>query len=157
MIKAWKKVYENDLPNIMTEIKDSMTSPLVLFIEGPVGAGKTSFVKAFVREEKPELNDKLTSSVQSPSYSLINEYEGILHADLYRLEKKEDLIQLELPMYTEEREYILIEWGERFKREVQREVGEDFKYYLMKIDINASAEGQSKSSRNYSLYKVDER
>lgn len=157
MIKSWKKVFENDLSNIMTEIKDSMTSPLVLFIEGPVGAGKTSFVKAFVREEKPEIGEKISSQVQSPSYSLINEYEGILHADLYRIEKKEDLIQLELPMYTEEREYILIEWGERFKREVQREIGEDFKYYLLKIEINAPAESQTKSSRNYSLYKVDDR
>lgn len=157
MIKSWKKVFENDLPNIMTEIKDSMTSPLVLFIEGPVGAGKTSFVKAFVREEKPEALDKISTQVQSPSYSLINEYEGILHADLYRIEKKEEIIQLELPMYTEEREYILIEWGERFKREVQREVGEDFKYYLLKIDINTSTDPQLKASRNYSLHKVDER
>ncbi len=157
MIKSWKKVFENDLSNIMTEIKDSMTSPLVLFIEGPVGAGKTSFVKAFVREEKPGHGEKLLGQVQSPSYSLINEYEGILHADLYRIEKKEDLIQLELPMYTEEREYILIEWGERFKREVQREVGEDFKYYLMKIDMNPSQTPEAKSSRNYSLFKIEDR
>lgn len=157
MIKAWKKVYENDLPNIMTEIKDSMTSPLVLFIEGPVGAGKTSFVKAFVREEKPELHDKLTSSVQSPSYSLINEYEGILHADLYRLEKKEDLIQLEIPMYLEDKEFILIEWGERFSREIMREIGDDFKYYLLKIEMNPPIENTQKFSRNYSLYRLDDR
>lgn len=157
MIKSWKKVFENDLPNIMTEIKDSMSSPLVLFIEGPVGAGKTSFVKAFVNEEKAEVNDKSPVAVQSPSYSLINEYDGILHADLYRIEKKEDLIQLELSMYAEEREYILIEWGERFKREVQREIGDEFKYFLLKIEMNSPTENNAKSSRNYSLHRVDDR
>ena len=52
MIKSWKKVFESDLTNIMSEFKDSMAHPLVLFIEGPVGAGKTTFVKAFVQEER---------------------------------------------------------------------------------------------------------
>lgn len=157
MIKSWKKVFESDLTNIMSEFKDSMTHPLVLFIEGPVGAGKTTFVKSFVQEERNEHDLKSSAAVQSPSYSLINEYDTILHADLYRLEKKEDLIQLELPMYLEDKEFILIEWGERFSREIMREIGDDFKYYLLKIDMNQPSENGQKLSRNYSLHRLDER
>ncbi len=158
MMKNWKKVFENDLSNIMTEFKDSLTAPCVLLIEGEVGAGKTSFVRAFVEEEKRDTDLKSSpSKVQSPSYSLINEYDSILHADLYRLEKKEDLIQLELPMYLEDRQYILIEWGQRFQREIQREVGDEFKYYLLKIDINKTSSADTLPSRNYSLFKLDDR
>jgi len=157
MIKSWKKVFESDLTNIMSEFKDSMTHPLVLFIEGPVGAGKTTFVKSFVQEERSEQELKSTAPVQSPSYSLINEYDSILHADLYRLEKKEDLIQLEIPMYLEDKEFILIEWGERFSREIMREIGDDFKYYLLKIEMNPPIENTQKFSRNYSLYRLDDR
>ncbi|MCK6593896.1 MAG: tRNA (adenosine(37)-N6)-threonylcarbamoyltransferase complex ATPase subunit type 1 TsaE [Bacteriovoracaceae bacterium] len=157
MIKSWKKVFESDLTNIMSEFKDSMAHPLVLFIEGPVGAGKTTFVKAFVQEERNEHDLKPSAPVQSPSYSLINEYDSILHADLYRLEKKDDLIQLELPMYLEEKEFILIEWGERYSREIMREIGDEFKYYLLKIDMNAATDNTQKLSRNYSLYRMDDR
>jgi tRNA threonylcarbamoyladenosine biosynthesis protein TsaE len=141
----------------MSEFKDSMAHPLVLFIEGPVGAGKTTFVKAFVQEERNEHDLKPSAPVQSPSYSLINEYDSILHADLYRLEKKDDLIQLELPMYLEEKEFILIEWGERYSREIMREIGDEFKYYLLKIDMNAATDNTQKLSRNYSLYRMDDR
>jgi tRNA threonylcarbamoyladenosine biosynthesis protein TsaE len=157
MIKSWKKVFESDLTNIMSEFKDSMAHPLVLFIEGPVGAGKTTFVKAFVQEDRNEHDLKPSAPVQSPSYSLINEYDSILHADLYRLEKKDDLIQLELPMYLEEKEFILIEWGERYSREIMREIGDEFKYYLLKIDMNAATDNTQKLSRNYSLYRMDDR
>ncbi len=154
MIKTWKKVYENDLLNIMNEFKDSLPAPAVLIIEGPLGAGKTSFVKAFVKEEGSGSDLKKTALVQSPSYSLVNEYGSILHADLYRLEKKEDVVLLELPMYLEEKDFILIEWGERFRREITREIGEDFKFYKLTIEINESNDPK-KASRNYTLSKFD--
>jgi tRNA threonylcarbamoyladenosine biosynthesis protein TsaE len=60
------------------------------------------------------------SEVQSPTYSLVNEYDNILHADLYRLEKKEDLIHLELPMYIEDKEYFLISIKDYAHAELKR-------------------------------------
>jgi tRNA threonylcarbamoyladenosine biosynthesis protein TsaE len=78
LTRSWKKVFESDLSNISIELKEVLQIPCILFLEGPVGAGKTTFTKIFIENK----------NVQSPTYSLINEYESILHADLYRLEKK---------------------------------------------------------------------
>ena len=60
-------------------------------------------------------------------------------------------------MYLEEKEFILIEWGERYSREIMREIGDEFKYYLLKIDMNAATDNTQKLSRNYSLYRMDDR
>ena len=143
LIRSWKKVYEVDLSNMAIELKEVITTPAVIFLDGPVGAGKTSFCKIFIGK----------SEVQSPTYSLVNEYDNILHADLYRLEKKEDLIHLELPMYIEDKEYFLIEWGMTYQHSIEKLISEEFKYYQLKIDINPE-NNQHISSRNYSLFKL---
>lgn len=138
LIRAWKKVLESDLPNIVTELKEVVQPPCVIILDGPVGAGKTTFTRAFLeRTEAP-----------SPTYSLINEVDNILHADLYRIEKKEDLIHLEIPMYLEEKDYVLIEWGMPYQRELQRIIGDEFKFYHLKIEIN------EQKSRHFFLNKL---
>ena len=95
VIRSWKKVLESDLANIATELKEVVQPPCVIILDGPVGAGKTTFTRAFL--------DK--ASATSPTYSIINEVDNIVHADLYRIEKKEELIHLEIPMYLEEKDY----------------------------------------------------
>jgi len=142
LIKSWKKVFVSDLSNIIVELKETIPVPAVLFLEGEVGAGKTTFAKIFIDKEE----------VSSPSYSLINEHEQILHADLYRISDSKELIHLEIPMYIEEKEYFLIEWGERFHTAIERIIGDEFKYFVLKIEINQNPEN-SNSSRNYLLYK----
>jgi tRNA threonylcarbamoyladenosine biosynthesis protein TsaE len=141
--RTWKKVFESDLMNIINEMKEVMNVPCVIFLDGPVGAGKTTFTRNFIEK----------ADVQSPTYSIINEYDSILHADLYRIEKKDDLIHLEIPMYIEEKEYFLIEWGMPYRTQIQRLVGDEFSYYQLKIDINESIDSKP-SSRNFSLEKI---
>lgn len=141
--KSWKKVLESDLQNVVNEIKESILPLSVVFIEGNLGAGKTTFSRYFIDQK----------NVQSPSYSIVNEYDVILHADLYRLEKKEDLIMLELPMYLEGKEYILIEWGLPYQNSLERIIGDDFNYFILKIEVNDQI-NFSTSSRNYFLSKI---
>jgi tRNA threonylcarbamoyladenosine biosynthesis protein TsaE len=124
-IRAWKKVLESDLPNIVTELKEVVQPPCVIILDGPVGAGKTTFTKHFLEK----------GTTQSPTYSLINEVDNILHADLYRIEKKDELIHLEIPMYIEEKDYFLIEWGMPYLNELQKIIGDEFKYYQLKIEV----------------------
>jgi tRNA threonylcarbamoyladenosine biosynthesis protein TsaE len=138
LIRTWKKVLESDLTNIAAELKEVIQPPCVLILEGPVGAGKTTFTRAFI--DKPE--------AASPTYSIINEIDNIIHADLYRIEKKEELIHLEIPMYLEEKDYFLIEWGLPYLRELQNIVGDEFNFYLLKIEIN------EQKTRNFSLNKL---
>jgi tRNA threonylcarbamoyladenosine biosynthesis protein TsaE len=143
VIRSWKKVFETDLSNIVIELKEVLQTPCLLFLEGPVGAGKTTFVRSFLEDKE----------VQSPTYSLVLEYDNILHADLYRLEKKEELIHLELPMYLEEKDYFIVEWGERFESSITRMVGDEWKAYQLKIEIN-QINTNGLQSRNYSLNKL---
>jgi tRNA threonylcarbamoyladenosine biosynthesis protein TsaE len=144
LVRSWKKVLETDLSNIVDELKEVAQPPCVIILDGPVGAGKTTFTKVFIGKNE----------TQSPTYSIINEIENIVHADFYRIEKKDDLIHLEIPMYLEEKDYFLIEWGMNFLREIQKIVGDEFKYYQLKIEINPSTSNNTNQSRNYLLSKL---
>ena len=138
IVRSWKKVLESDLPNLVSELKEVAQPPCVIILDGPVGAGKTTFTRAFL--EKGE--------APSPTYSIINEVDNIVHADLYRIEKKDELIHLEIPMYLEEKDYFLVEWGMPYLYELQRIVGDEFKYYQLKIDI------AGENIRHFSLIKI---
>ncbi len=142
-VRTWKKVFESDLSNIVDELKEVAQPPCVIILDGSVGAGKTTFTRAFIDQNE----------IQSPTYSIINEVDNIVHADFYRIEKKDDLIHLEIPMYIEGKDYFLIEWGLPYLSEIQKIIGDEFQYYLLKIDINSNSEGQFQS-RNYSLSKL---
>lgn len=139
IVRTWKKVLESDLSNIALEMKEVIEPPSVIILDGPVGAGKTTFTKIFLGTNK---------QTSSPTYSIINEVDNLLHADLYRIEKREELIHLEIPMYLEEKDYFLIEWGMPYLRDLQRIIGDEFKFYQLKIEINEN------NSRNFLLSKI---
>lgn len=138
LVRAWKKVLESDLPNIVTELKEVVQPPCVIILDGPVGAGKTTFTKAFLEK----------GQTSSPTYSIINEVENIVHADLMRIEKKDELVHLEIPMYLEEKDYFLVEWGKPYVHELQKIVGDEWKFYELKIEI------VSEKSRHFFLNKL---
>jgi tRNA threonylcarbamoyladenosine biosynthesis protein TsaE len=138
VVRAWKKVLESDLPNIVTELKEVIQPPCVIILDGSVGAGKTTFSKIFLEK----------GSTTSPTYSIINEIDNIVHADLMRIEKKEELIHLEIPMYLEEKDYFLVEWGMPYLNELQKLVGDEWKFYQLKIEI------VSDKSRHFFLNKL---
>jgi len=138
LVRSWKKVLLSDLGNISIEMKEVIQPPSVIILDGVVGAGKTTFAKIF-------LDNKNSSS---PTYSIINEVENLLHADLYRIEKKEELTYLEIPMYLEGKDYFLIEWGMPYRHELNRIIGDEFKFYQLMIEINEN------QSRNFLLKKL---
>ena len=85
----------------------------ILLLDGPLGAGKTVFVKG--------LADALgidREEVTSPSFTLVNPYAGRLrlyHLDLYRLDEgasAANAVDLE-ELLTDEDAVIVIEWAER--------------------------------------------
>lgn len=149
-IRNWRKVLENDLDYIVSEIKEMLERPAVIILSGPVGAGKTTFTKRFV--------GGVNNKVQSPTYSIINEVGGVAHADFYRLKDSEEIIHLEIPLYLEDKDYFLIEWGSPYLREIQREVGEEYFYYELEIEVNelANKEAVVSKSRNYSLKDISQ-
>lgn len=147
LIREWKKVYKSDLSYIVYELKDLAKTPAMIILEGDLGAGKTTFTQAFIGD----------AETMSPTYSILSECKNFLHADFYRIEKNEEILQLEIPVYLEDKQYFFVEWGMKFARRLLRELPENFTSYVLEINIH---EGNSESpegpSRNFFLYSLHE-
>lgn len=79
----------------------------LILLSGDLGAGKTTLAQGIARGLT--VDDDITS----PTYNLINEYEGDLplyHMDLYRLEEDEELYDLGFEDYLDRGGVIVIEW-----------------------------------------------
>jgi tRNA threonylcarbamoyladenosine biosynthesis protein TsaE len=147
LVRDWKKVYKSDLPYIVYEMKDLAKAPAMIILEGDLGAGKTTFTQSFVGE----------SEILSPTYSILSENKNIIHADFYRLEKNEEILHLELPIYLEDKQYFFVEWGMKFSRRLFRELPENWTPYLLEININPSiVDNDEGLTRNYSFYTLHE-
>lgn len=146
VIREWKKVFKSDLPYIVYELKELTKVPSMVVLEGDLGAGKTTFVQSFVGD----------TGTLSPTYSILSETKTILHADFYRLEKNEEVLQLELPVYLEDKQYFFAEWGFKFARRLLRELPESYTAYLLEIKTNEQTDHPEGHSRNFTLYSLHE-
>jgi tRNA threonylcarbamoyladenosine biosynthesis protein TsaE len=85
----------------------------VVGLSGDLGAGKTQFVKGFVRQ----IGSK--AEVTSPTFTLIHEYSGgrlpVYHFDFYRLDSREAVLRLGFDEYIEGDGVCIIEWADRFR------------------------------------------
>ncbi len=82
----------------------------VIALEGPVGAGKTHFARAFIRARQGDAAEE----VPSPTFTLVQTYADplgteIWHADLYRLTHPDELVELGLDEAMRHG-IVLIEW-----------------------------------------------
>jgi len=94
--------------------------PKLVLLRGDLGAGKTTMVKGIAESFDAASQDDVTS----PTFTLIHEYRGpevsVYHIDLYRIETPRELETLGLDeLITDERNLVLIEWGEKFPRILQ--------------------------------------
>ena len=101
------------------EIASEQAPPLIVLLQGELGAGKTTLVKGIAEgfEAAPAEN------VTSPTFTLIHEYRGSLvtlyHIDLYRIDTQRELETLGLDDLRADNSILLIEWGEKFSRFVR--------------------------------------
>ena len=101
-----------DIDQYALEIVNQLPLKGEVYLEGEMGAGKTSLIKTILRI----LGVK--DAISSPTFSLVNTYElpnhkSIFHADLYRVENEEELYDIGFDEYLEANSLIFIEWSER--------------------------------------------
>lgn len=87
------------------------TPPLVVYLKGDLGAGKTLFTRAYIHALGYE------GYVKSPSYGLLETYEvagqTVLHLDLYRIEDPEELEYLAIRDLYRNYCSLFVEWPDR--------------------------------------------
>ena len=87
---------------------------MVIRLSGPLGAGKTVFVKGLA--QGLGLDPQIVSS---PTFTLVNEYDlgperRLAHADLYRVESEIALEEVGFFDLMEAGTVLVAEWGDRF-------------------------------------------
>lgn len=105
---------------------------------GPLGGGKTTFVKGIAAGLKTK------DAVTSPTFVLLNVYSGkipLYHFDFYRLEQASQLEALNLEDYLYGNGICLIEWPELAMQLLDR------LYYKVKFEIVGENERKIEISR----------
>lgn len=94
----------------------SLSPGTILALEGPLGSGKTTFMKGLA----VALGVKSPDEVKSPTFVVMHIYRGhipIYHFDLYRLESTEELEAIGFEEFIYDRSAVsCIEWAEKAER-----------------------------------------
>lgn len=152
----WQNCSEAELQtNVKDWLQTNDLSNAVVFLEGEMGAGKSTFARVLLSELAPSAR-----SMGSPTFPLVQEYQTpvgkmIYHIDLYRLKNEHELEDSGIESQIDEQgSTALVEWASMFedsfahwfdeKRKPRKQV------YLIQIESTESA-------RNYQIQKISDR
>ena len=92
---------------------NNLNQNLIIYLKGELGSGKTTFSKGLIK------GMGYKGLITSPTFSIMERIETgefyVLHIDLYRIERSEEIVELELheePNYSKPT-IMIIEWPER--------------------------------------------
>ena len=102
----------------------------VVFFNGEIGVGKTTFIRHLINNFQKTNNLKLTE-ITSPTFNLVNEYEVgsfiIQHYDLYRLKSSDETKNIGL-LENQKEILTLIEWPDKIDSKIDNKIELFFKY-----------------------------
>lgn len=109
------KYKELDLPGIKNLAREFASEfknrGAVIGFIGPLGSGKTTFIKSFAARFG-------IKKITSPTFVVSHEYPvkqgGLYHLDFYRLKSRKELLPLGLSDMIKNKNLVLIEWVDRF-------------------------------------------
>lgn len=104
----------SELPAVARKLLQSFDGEKVVAFKGPMGAGKTTLIKALC--EALGVKD----TISSPTFSIVNEYhtingEKIYHFDFYRIKSVEEAYDMGYEEYFYSKAYCFIEWPEKIE------------------------------------------
>lgn len=95
---------------LANRLANYLTPPLVIAFSGEIGAGKTTIIRAMLKQMG------VTSAIKSPTFSLVESYVchdvPIHHFDLYRIHHEDELEYLGFRDYFSRQSICCIEWAE---------------------------------------------
>ncbi len=110
-IKEYQSKSEKETEDIALNFIREIKSGDVIVLNGPLGSGKTFFVKKIAEHYK-------ISSTTSPTFAIVNEYIGetkIYHFDFFRIDSIKELHDIGFEDYLADNDAItFIEWGKLF-------------------------------------------
>lgn len=109
MIKTYSL---NEIEKVAKELLSIPQLKKVITFNAEMGAGKTTLIKALVKELG------VLDNSSSPTFSLVNEYqtengETVYHFDLYRLNSEEEAYDMGIDEYFYSGNWCFIEWPEK--------------------------------------------
>ena len=82
----------------------TLHAPVCVALHGDLGMGKSEIARTIIQTLRGE-----NTVVPSPTFTIVQSYDGISHFDLYRINDKSELIEIGLP-YAIANDITLIEW-----------------------------------------------
>lgn len=108
-----KIIYTIDQINVVSKRLVSISSSKTLCFYGEMGVGKTTLIKALVKELGG------ADTVSSPTFGIVNEYHDTngsllsFHFDFYRLNDENEALDLGFEDYLNQNVWVFIEWPEK--------------------------------------------
>ena len=107
------EVYESrsadDTARIAAGLADTLKGGEFIAMYGDLGAGKTAFVQGLAKALG------ITRHVTSPTFTIVNEYEGRLalyHFDVYRISDPDEMYEIGYEDYLDAGGVCIVEWAE---------------------------------------------
>ena len=86
------------------EFAKTLHARVVVALHGDLGMGKSEIARTIIRTLRGE-----KTIVPSPTFTIVQNYDGISHFDLYRISDESELTEVGLP-YAIQNDITIIEW-----------------------------------------------
>lgn len=125
---------EASTQSVGQNLAHQLSAPLVIALNGPLGAGKSTLIRAMLRQLG------VTGPIKSPTYALVEPYSfsnySIYHFDFYRFFDENEWEDSGFRDYFNSESICLVEWAEKAER------------VLPQIDLRIDLQYTSPQGRN---------
>lgn len=115
----------NEIPSVAQAIASQLQGGEILALIGPLGSGKTAFVKALAKHLK------IKNRVTSPTFILMHSFLGrlpknkktilLVHLDLYRTHSWKEIVPLGITeLWRRKNSVTVIEWADKIKNRLPK-------------------------------------